>query len=69
MSVSRRIVWAIVLVLALASIGGCGARLFAKKSNAGVRQPDVSVPKESQQGESAAVDGQRQELNELLSIQ
>ena len=69
MSVSRRIGLAIVLALALASIGGCGARLFAKKSNAGVSQTDVSVSKESQQGESAPVDGQRQELNELLSIQ
>jgi hypothetical protein len=79
MSVSRRICLAIALTLVAALIGGCGARLFAKKADAGMRQPRVSTPQEgrhrasAQHGvrreASAPAGEQRQELDELLSIQ
>ena len=46
--------------------------MFAKKSNADARPPDVSVQPDAsvqREGVSEPVDGRRQELNELLSIQ
>ena len=79
MSVSRRICLAIALTLVAALIGGCGARLFAKKADTGMRQPRVSTPQEgrhqasTQQGDSSGASApageQMQELDELLSIQ
>jgi hypothetical protein len=79
MSVLRRICLAIALMLVMSLICGCGARLFAKKADAGMRQPRVSAPQESRRraparhgvSREASVPAgeQKQELDELLSIQ